>query len=341
MFCVKCGKEGRGVINGLCVDCFLDGRQLVTLPHHVDLERCTNCEEFFINGQWRNIDQKIAIDDCALSGLAAIPEATVASVGTAMKELDARNFMVMAQVDVDIDGSISTCEVSTTVRLKNTVCKRCSRQLGNYYESTMQIRADGKQLSDEMRDEIVRRVRSDVENMAKNNRSLFITKVEEVHGGVDILLSSISIGRMLARDVTDAYGGEYKESFKLVGKTDDGTDMYRVTYLIRLPNYSVGDIVKVNDIPYKLIWIGKNGGKITDLRNFRETTIRRSDMGSIRVLLNNSDLKEATVVSTSPGEIQILHPSNYSTIDLRVPADASIGETVKVAMIDDDLYYVP
>ena len=44
MFCVKCGEEDVETINGLCLNCFLDGRKLISMPHHVDLMRCANCE---------------------------------------------------------------------------------------------------------------------------------------------------------------------------------------------------------------------------------------------------------------------------------------------------------
>jgi len=340
MFCVRCGKE-ESVADGMCIECFLEGKDIVAMPHHVDLERCTSCEEFFIDGQWRRSELKEAVEDSAVAVMTAIPEAKILSVGTTSRELDPRNHLVSAEADTDVGGVRSTSTVSTTVRVKNTVCKRCSRQLGNYYEATLQIRSAERTLDDDARDEIVRRVRHDVEVASKNNRGLFITKVVEVAGGVDILLSSISTGRTIARDLADSYGGEYKESSKLVGKTEEGTDMYRLTYLVRLPEYHVGDIVRLNDEIFRLNWIGKNGGKVTRLRDFRETTVKRSDMDSVRTILTKDDLKEATVVSRSAGEIQVLHPGNYSTVDLRVPENAEIGETVKVASVDGELFYVP
>jgi nonsense-mediated mRNA decay protein 3 len=340
MLCVECGKN-KEAINGVCAECFLKGKQIVTLPHHADLERCTNCEEFFAGGKWVAAETRDAVEDCAVAVLAAIPEAKILSVGTVSQELDPMNRLVTMEVDTDVAGTVSASTVSTTVRIKNTVCKRCSRQLGNYYEATLQIRSSGRTLDDAVRDKIVRRVRHDIETAARNNRGLFITKVTEVAGGIDILLSSISMGRTLARDLADSYGGEYKESSKLVGMTEEGNEMHRLTYLVRLPEYNVGDIIRSGGELCRLNWVGKNGGKVTRLRDFREMTVRRSDMDSVRTVLTEKDLKEATVVSRSAGEIQVVHPANYSTVDIRVPADAEIGETVKVAYIDDDLLYVP
>jgi len=47
------------------------------------------------------------------------------------------------------------------------------------------------------------------------------------------------------------------------------------------------------------------------------------------------------VISVNGDEIQVLHPDNYSTVDLRVPEGYEAGETVRVVTIDDVLYLVP
>ena len=38
-----------------------------------------------------------------------------------------------------------------------------------------------------------------------------------------------------------------------------------------------------------------------------------------------------------------MHPSDYSTVDLRIPegAEPAEGENVDVVQIEDDLYYLP
>ena len=338
MFCVICGKDDNNTIRGTCIPCFLNGRQIVSLAERVDLERCTNCEEFFINGKWRPMPTDEAVESAAEATMVSIPEATVRDVALASSELDPRNFSVFGEIIADIDDVTTRTDCSSVVRIKNTVCKRCSRQLGNYYESTLQIRSSTKDLDVKVRDEIVRRITHSVEAMSKNNRQLFITKVEEVSGGIDLLLSSISLGKGLARDIEDSYGGEFKESSKLVGKTSDGQDMYRLTYLVRLPEYGVGDVVSFNERVYKLTWLGKNGGKLLDLENFRETTIRKNDLKSMKVSAKPKDLKEATVVHVQGDEIQILDPRNYSTVDLRVPENFEAGETVTVAVVEDIIY---
>lgn len=340
-FCVKCGAENVETVDGLCLQCFLNGRKLITMPHHVDLMRCANCEEYSIGDQWVKMSENEAVDEIALTTVMIIPEGRIVSVGTMVEKQEEKTFVVHVQADVDVSGVIASDEDSTIVRLKNTVCKRCSRQLGSYYEAIMQIRTGEKTLDDDLRDEVVRWVRDTVELQSKKNRSLFITKVQEVPGGVDIYLSSISLGKTLTRDLSEMYGAEVKESESLVGVSSDGQEVYRVTFLIRLPLYHVGDVILFKDKPYRLNSVNKNGGKMTDLNTFRETSIKKFELQTVKVLFKAKEVKEATVVSSSPKEIQVLHPTSYLTKDVRIPEGAEIGETVKVVDIDDELFYVP
>lgn len=340
MFCVKCGAEDVEIIDGLCIDCFLNGRKLLSMPHHVNLFRCTNCEEWSINDDWVKMSQDEAIVQIALTQLAVIPEAKVISVGPAIEKQDDRTYVVHIQVDMDVKGFQASEETSIIVRLKNNVCKRCSRQLGSYYESIIQLRTGEKTLDDDVRDEIVRWIRDSVEAQAKTNRSLFITKVEPVTGGIDFYLSSISLGKSLTHTLYERYAAEVKESAKLITTSSDGLEVYRVTYLVRLPHYHVGDVLRYNNKPCQLILINKTGGKLADLNTFREFSVKKSELLDTKVLVKRSELKSAVVVSKSVGEIQVLHPTTYQTLDLKIPKDADIGESVLVADVDDQLYYI-
>ena len=340
-FCVKCGKDIDKGIDGLCIDFFLDVWKLTTLPHHVDLQVCANCGDVRLGDRWVTKDHQEAIEDAAVDALMAIKEAKIVDLEVSSSEQEPSTHVVVIDSTLDIDGNLANDAAATIVRLKNTVCKRCSRQLGNYYEAIVQIRTGSKELSNELKRETLNRVENLVDAQSRNNRQLFITKAEEVQGGLDVYLSSISLGKAVAKDLSDTYCAETKEAAKLVGQTDDGQDMYRLTYLVRLPDFHLGDVVQFENRYYKLSRVSNNGAKIIDLNNFRERSVKRSDMPDIKVHERHGELRDATVVSIGEGEIQVLNPSNYSTIDLRVPEDSEIGDTVKVTDIDDVMYFVP
>ena len=340
-FCVKCGRDCEESLDGLCIDCWLGGRKLTTLPHHVDLKVCTNCGEYEFVDKWVKLDRLVAVQDAATDALSVIADAEPVELSTEAVEQDPYVYGVTVRTVCDVMGYEAEDEATTIVRIKNTVCRRCSRQLGSYYEAILQIRTGSGKLSPEMREETLAMVENSVARQAVTNRSLFITKMELVTGGVDVYLSSMSLGKSLARELSDRYCAETKESPKLVGQTTDGQDMYRLTYLVRLPEYHVGDIVQHQGHWCKLTRVSSGGGRVIDLMDFRERAVRRQDMSSLKVYARSADLKDAVVVSRAGTEIQVLDPDNYSTVDLKVPADAEISDSVKVVTIDEVLYFVP
>jgi len=320
----------------------LDGRSLTELPHHVDLRVCTNCGEYLFGDRWLKKDEVTAVLDAAVNSLSVIRDAKIVDVETSYECQDPYVYVVHVYSKCDVMGYIAEDESSTIVRIKNNVCKRCSRQLGSYYEAILQIRTGAKgSLTPEQREESLAFTEDYVNRAAQTNKSLFITKMEIVTGGVDVYLSSISLGKNLAKEFSERYCAETKESPKLVGQTTDGQDMYRLTYLVRLPEYHQGDVVVFEGRYCKLTRVSGNGGRVLDLMNFREKSVRKSDMTEIKLYEKAEDLKEATVVNTMGSEIQVLHPDNYSTVDLRVPEGYEAGESVLTVVIEDVLYLVP
>ena len=340
-FCVECGKEIEHGVHGLCMECFLKDRQLISLPAHVDLTVCSNCGEFFTHGEWAVMRPEDAISNAVRDEVTAIKEARITGAEVTLVPLDDFNYSVTLTCQVDIDGYQTGAAATTVLRIKNGVCKRCSRKTGQYYEAILQIRGREKKLDPVLQDEVLARVENYVDGTAERDRDAFITKMELVPGGVDVYLSQISLGRALVKMLGDDYCAQTDEAAKLVGQTADGLDMYRVNYLVRLPEFHVGDVVFYQKHYYKLFRVNSAGGRLVSLKNFREMPVRRADMPELRVYAKRADLEEANVISRSPGEIQIMDPQDYSTVDLLVPPAAKPGDKVQIIRIDDVLYYVP
>jgi nonsense-mediated mRNA decay protein 3 len=323
------------------MDCFLNGRKLLNMAHHVDLERCTSCHDFHLGGQWLSMGVSEAVEEAAISGITVIPEAKVVEVAARARQQDDRNYIGDVEVGLDIDGHQETVLDSTTVRVKNTVCHRCSRQLGNYYESILQLRSAEKEIEITLRDEVLNSIVTKVDNISKNSRQIFITKVEEIHGGLDFYLSSISLGKSLSKDLVTEYGAELKESSTLVGRKSDGSDMYRVTYLVRMPVYKIHDVVLYADVPQQVLTMGKNGVKLLNLRDFHIHSVKPAEMRSLKVIRTRDDVKEAVVVNPDEDEAQVLHPGNFRTVDIRLPPNYMVGETAKVIDYEGELFFIP
>lgn len=340
-FCVRCGVDVENPVDGLCIDCYLDGREFTSLPEYLDLDVCAICGEFYIGGKWVPDERRRTIEDAAVNSMYILDGCRVISIATQSKPQDEKTHKVHVKTELSVQGTPVISESDTVVRVKNTVCQRCSRVKGSYYESILQVRSEERALDKDVLENVKRKITKFVDYHAKSNRQYFISKIVDIHGGVDFYISSLALGRILAKMISDQYCGDTKESFKLVGRKPDGQNMYRVTYLVRLPKFKEGDIVEYNKAYYRLKRILPAGGRLISLKDFRDKYVPRSDMPLLKVFRTEDELMEATVISGNPPEVQVLNPINYETLDMRVPKDVEIGSQINVIDIDGTLYYVP
>lgn len=229
-------------IDGLCVDCWTESHEMTFLPQYIDIKKCKICGEFDLNSKKLKQDVGSIIQNTIIDMLHANRAVDVLSTSTVIHCQDAYTYLIRVDSVCDIMGYKLHDYRSTTLRIKNSICKVCSRQLGNYYESILQIRVKkSNSYSLEAIDGALSIVKKYV--LKRANSNMFITKIVNVVNGVDIYLSSISLGRSLTKELSSIYCAEIKKSPKLVRQSHDGQDLYRLTYLVRLSDYNVGDVV--------------------------------------------------------------------------------------------------
>lgn len=233
MFCVECGREGP-TFEGLCRDCFLRKHPLVHPPETLDVAVCAHCGRLEVAGRWEKAELDDAIPDLLEARVPVDPRATRHAFTHSARREDGRNFLLTVTLaarvhDRDIEESFRT-----RLRVKRGVCPTCSRQRGKYFEAILQVRAEGRPITGEERGRLVAFVEAAVARRTAKGEELFVSKVEDVRGGADVYLSSNAAGRAIARELADAFHGTVGASPKIYGRRL-GKDLYRVTYVVRIP----------------------------------------------------------------------------------------------------------
>ena len=341
MFCVRCGREG-STYESLCVECFLKNNRFTSVPDHVDLFRCAYCEEYLIEGKWRKFASlPEAIRDAVKRSIETKRGADLAQVKMKIEEADVKNFHVHVLSTVEYSDLKLEEEAKTTVRLKGTVCPRCSKMVGNYYESIIQVRGRERKLTEKQKQHLLGEITSRVEEAQNDNREMFISKLQEVPGGLDAYLSSISLGKSIAKTLAEKLGAEVKESSTLVTQKE-GRDVYRVTYLVRLPAYMRGEVVLHKAKPHLVMAITSTSTKLLDLKTHEPVNVGNMELHEVKVIGKIEDIHEAVVLTDSKREVQIMHPRTFATVEVRKPQHFEVsGETVRVFVHEEDVYLVP
>lgn len=341
MFCVECGKETEIYKQGLCTNCYIQQQNFVHSPQVIDLIQCSTCLSWKYKNMWyaepfEKILHRVLKDQLTISKEVEKP--------TISFSCDPVDNTIPCQLTVS--GLINDTQINENhelmVRIKQTNCDVCSKQFGGYYEAILQLRPSSQKLSSK---ELIK-LQTEVEELVstaqqQGARTLFITDMGKEHGGLDFFLSDKSIALKIAKKIIEAHGGEFKQSSSLVGMKD-GREVYRMTYLVRLPSYKTGDVIKFQKNVYYVEATSPNKIHLIELSTGNSIVVQPKEITNEFVYDDTSIKKEMIVVSQTKKEVQLMDKSTYKLYDIPKTQDKPIQtEVINVFMIDDNVYLSP
>ncbi len=326
MKCVICGRESNSPI---CARCYVERNRIVEVEK-VEVEVCPRCSFYRVEGRWRDLSFEDAVEKALYKALLVHPEFDVKEAELSVSEKRRIG-------TVRLRGKFRGCEVEQVaefgIEVKKTLCERCSREAGGYYESIVQLRAERRELSREEVEEVSRIV-EEVLKSERENLKAFLTKVVERKEGIDYYIGGRDIGRKISKAIADRFGGTVKESRKIAGRKD-GRDIYRFTYSVRLPEYRKGDVVM--DETGLVFVTNPKLGKGVSIPEMSRTNLRRA-----RVVVRREEMEEGVVVSTDERAAEVIKfGSGELVIAEKVGGDVREGEEVLLFEHSGKYYALP
>ena len=323
MFCVECGAEGP-VYQGLCARDFVKKHPVVAPPEVLDLDRCPSCGSFRLKAGWSKIDRELALAVLLRESIPKRPPWERVTFTHVAREEDANNLSLTVKALGRFEDLRSVQDFRVRVRLKPTLCDSCQKQRSRYFEGVLQVRGDGRDLTPAE----LRGVRTFV--VARVDRagdpSAFVSRMEEVHGGLDFYLSTNALGKALARDLSESFGGSVSSSPKLFGQKE-GREVYRVTSLVRLGPFHVGDVVRYKDALAEVTSI-RPFVVLRDLTTGEARRFKPKDVRSAKRV--DAERFEATIERLDNGQAVAVHPETGETRPVRPPPDDRTTRAVVV-----------
>lgn len=227
------------------------------------------------------------------------------------------------------------------VYVRQTVCPRCQKFLGGYFEAILQVRAHKRELTEEERNEIVRLVQEKVDEIMRRDRMGFIQETVELEEGIDFYMGSKGSARKLAQAIRDRYGGEISEAYELVGMDrQTSKEVYRTSVSVRLPRFRKGDIVgdKWGNV-YRVEEVNGRGMGLKSLSTHKSEhkdwkTVKREEIDLIE-----HEKKEAMLTSLTPKEAQFMDMESYETFEIEKPSvELEEGEVYRLVKIGERYY---
>jgi nonsense-mediated mRNA decay protein 3 len=273
-FCVECGKEGP-TLGGVCADDFQRKHVLVRGPEYLDVVRCAHCGRLERRGRWTGADFEDVAAGLLADRVEVDPQVAAVRFDVRLRPVDERNLDAQMRATSSVGPWELESSFRTHVRVRPGACPTCSKQKGRYFVGTVQVRADGRPLTEDE----VRRVREIVDRSASGEE--FVSLVEEVRGGLDIKVSSNQFAKRLAAGLSKALGGTVGSSATLHTQRE-GREQYRATYAVRLPGYREGDAIRWRRAKYVVVGLG-DPVRLENAATGERLRVRARDLRSARV----------------------------------------------------------
>ena len=327
-FCPKCGAPSE---NGeLCGKCRVKDTVWVTIAPRAECILCPTCGSIKTSGIWSDTAvEKEELGQSLVNGVIVFHK-DVEDIEKEISIIDTSSNRSLATVHVS--GNLYGIPLEETAKVKiiwvREQCDRCCRIAGSYYEGVIQVRASGrKPTAFELRraSEIAYQIEDQLQTAG--DRLSFVSSIDETKDGIDIVFSSQTIGAAISHDICGALGGSFTTHPKLVGQKA-GVNLYRVTYSLRLPRFSRGDIIKHGREYFQILRQTKDTLFVRDLATGQSRAFREDENDPL--LGNIHDPETGVVIYKDAGLLGFLNLKTDATEEIaeRSWLDTKEGDTI-------------
>jgi len=380
-FCYRCGiseSEGGPLIDGLCQVCYRKENPVLLIEGEINTELCQNCGSYKRRGVWvdpnsydleelifevadnalletigDSLDERVReFEIVPLEELEETAELPVGKALVAFQPVDwhIEYFPAIITYEVRVKARIHELQRElhdesrhVTVYVRQTVCPRCSKFLGGYFEAILQVRAEDRPLTDEERKAIGKLVEEKVDEIMRRDRMGFIQDTIEKEEGLDFYMGSTSSARKLAQAIRERFGGTISEAYELVGvDRQTSREVYRTSVSVRIPKFQKGDLVA--DRHGNVYEVERVDGKGMSMRNLATRESEYRDWKTVKregIDVVEGEGSEAMVTSITPREVQLMDMETYETYELERPSmELKEGEVYRMIEVKGRKYFL-
>jgi nonsense-mediated mRNA decay protein 3 len=248
-FCVECGTEGV-TLEGVCAKHFFKKHKPVKAPERIRVARCAHCGKLELPRGWVVTTVEDAIPTLLARDTERDAHVKNVQFTWVSRQEDPTSVALTVKAKSLVGEWDFVTSFRTRIRVRGGACPNCSKQSADYFVGTVQVRAIGRPLTDEEGNRAAH-----MAERARSGGEEFVSRIEPVQGGIDVRVSTNSFAKRLARDLAKAFGGAVGGSATLHTQRE-GREMYRSTYVVRIPSYREGDTIRWKGVRYRVEAIG-------------------------------------------------------------------------------------
>ncbi|RDI73062.1 60S ribosomal export protein NMD3 [Halopelagius longus] len=335
----------------LCNECYFEDFELVDAPDEIQVRVCSQCGAVHRGNRWVDVGARdytdIAIEEVSES-LGVHLKAEDVRWGIEAEQVDENSIRIHCTFSGVVRGTYVEEDVTVPVRISRETCQRCGRIAGGYYSSTVQVRANDRTPTKEEQARATEIAETYIAaREEKGDRDAFISEINQTPEGPDIKISTNQMGRGVSKRIVRELGGSFEEYPTLVTEDGDGNEVYRVTYAVRLPKFTPGEIIDPDDDDGGPVLVRSVQGNLKGVRldtgEEYEARFEEGETPDARTLGTAEDAEETTVVTVEDEHsVQVLDPETYESKTIARPSYFDPDEaTVPVLKSRAGLHILP
>ena len=307
-FCPKCGKTiSKGTFCKDCVETRIDYKP-------IKVKLCPS-QKYHYKGSWKEFKNMEDLTNklVNLSLKNAIPMEIIDE-----EILQKTGFKGEINVLIEYQGE----EYYIPFNVEVTYSPEAAKLNTEYFEGILQVRNLNSH-------------KKEIEKIIDKN-NYFVTKTVKVGNGMDYYMISKKDIDKAVNKIIKTIGGYPDKNAQLFSRDrQTSKDIYRINYLITLPNFQKKDVIKYED---SIIYITGLDKKITGLDLEKN---KRVVIPSKKEVIEKKPLKKYWVVtSQTQPELKIIDPTNYQDVKANNPLNINLVPGKKIQVVKHKEFYV-
>ncbi len=308
---------------------------------------CPRCDAYRVSGQWvqcgdTSIVEHVSQMVCDLLDPLFAPKIPATYEIQLLDEPErpvTRLKKVRVRVVANTEQFSFRQEEEIVIPITPTLCERCKRTSGGYYEALLQIRASTGKLSKHQENLVLAFID---EKLSTSTQPQTLLKITPTRGGIDIKFLSSRLCRSLAKALATKFGLLIGVSSKVTGRSRAGKTQSRESFVVRFPLYKVGDVLAHEKQVYRITGIRNGHYTLINLESEQRRVFSPKELVSIDWELLNDQVQDFMIISIDSDTLQLMSQQDYSIYDLpRPPFQVKVGDTLSAVSWNDRLRILP
>ena len=334
MKCIICG-EKESIEKGLCEDCLFKSVD-IKYTDSEDIVICPKCGGTKIGKRWHYRNKESEMQKRIRSKI-SVRGITANTVNVIFKPFDMkRDDAIDFEAEIESPTGVKH-DYNGEVNLKKIFnsCPECNKKTGSYYEAIIQVRSSFAEYDISI-EEVVSEAIAMENNLEKEHKNSFISRIERKPEGIDIYLGRKTDAAQIAKAITERRPSSLIVTKSLAGRRE-GEDFYRFTYGIRILGLTEGSVISRRDGVFIVRSIHKENTRIQNVETEKEKIVKSAVLfkDDYRVVIKKIQKRKFIVVSRNENELEVMDPESFEVSTIRRNFS---GNEIELFSYDGHLY---